>query len=84
MVAVLTLAGTLEHARLSGVLSPTMVNGLPKLRSLRISASNISGTIPTEVGLLTKLEYLCARPLSPTPTTHHTAHHHALIALAGT
>ena len=40
----------LEHARLSGVLSPTMVNGLPKLRSLRISASNISGTIPTELG----------------------------------
>ena len=40
----------LEHARLSGVLSPTMVNGLPKIRSLRISASNISGTIPTELG----------------------------------
>ena len=40
----------LEHARLSGVLSPTMVNGLPKIRSIRISASNISGTIPTELG----------------------------------
>ena len=40
----------LEHARLSGVLSPTMVNGLPKIRSLRISASNMSGTIPTELG----------------------------------
>ena len=40
----------LEHARLSGVLSPTIVNGLPKIRSIRISASNISGTIPTELG----------------------------------
>ena len=40
----------LEHARLSGVLSPSMVNGLPKIRSIRISASNISGTIPTELG----------------------------------
>ena len=40
----------LEHSRLSGVLSPTMVNGLPKIRSIRISASNISGTIPTELG----------------------------------
>lgn len=40
----------LEYSRLSGILSPTTVDGLPKIRSIRISASSISGTIPTELG----------------------------------
>ena len=43
----------------------------------------MSGTIPTEVGLLTKLsQYLCARPLSPTHAVRHTAKHHCATSRA--
>ena len=47
-----------------------------------LAGNSLSGTIPTEVGLLTELSHvgsdgLCARSLSPTSAARHTATHHA-------
>ena len=51
----------------------------------QLQENNLSGTIPTEIGLLTELSgWLCARhSLQRLPPATHGTHHCAALALAG-